>query len=175
NSAGAQAGLAKFLPLSFLAMIIVVIILFNALRQPVIIWLSVPLSIIGVTFGLLVTDSPFDFMALLGFLSLTGMMIKNAIVLIDQIDIEIAEGKEQFKAIIDSCMSRVRPVSLAAITTILGMTPLLFDAFFKNMSVTIMFGLAFATVLTLIVVPVLYSIFFRIHKPRPDSYVQTQV
>ena len=162
NSKNAQEGLAKYLPLSFLAMIIVVIILFNAIRQPIIIWLSVPLSVIGVTFGLLITNSPFDFMALLGFLSLSGMMIKNAIVLIDQIDLEIAEGKDRYLAIMDSCASRVRPVSLAAITTILGMTPLLFDAFFKNMSVTIMFGLAFATVLTLLVVPVLYAIFFRI-------------
>jgi multidrug efflux pump subunit AcrB len=166
NSKDAQAGLAKFLPLSFLAMILVVIILFNAIRQPLIIWLTVPLSIIGVTFGLLITDSPFDFMALLGFLSLSGMMIKNAIVLIDQIDLEIAEGKDRYLAILDSSVSRVRPVSLAAITTILGMTPLLFDAFFKNMSVTIMFGLAFTTVLTLTVVPVLYAIFFRIKKSR---------
>lgn len=173
NSTDAQAGLASYLPLSFLAMIIVVIILFNALRQPLIIWLSVPLSIIGVTCGLLITDSPFDFMALLGFLSLTGMMIKNAIVLIDQIDLEIAEGKERFLAIIDSCVSRVRPVALAAITTILGMTPLLFDAFFKNMSVTIMFGLAFATILTLIVVPVLYAILFNIHSKQASQQKAT--
>jgi multidrug efflux pump subunit AcrB len=166
NSTNAQAGLAKYLPVSFLAMIIVVIALFNAIRQPLIIWLSVPLSIIGVTFGLLITNSPFDFMALLGFLSLSGMLIKNAIVLIDQIDFEISEGKDRYLAILESSVSRVRPVALAAITTILGMTPLLMDAFFKNMSVTIMFGLAFATVLTLIVVPVLYAIFFNIHKKK---------
>ena len=170
NSTDAQAGLAKYLPLSFLSMIVVVIILFNAIRQPLIIWLSVPLSIIGVTCGLLVTNSPFDFMALLGFLSLTGMLIKNAIVLIDQMDMEIREGKERFLAIIDSAASRVRPVALAAITTILGMTPLLFDAFFKNMAVTIMFGLAFATVLTLIIIPVLYAIFFKIHQSSESSH-----
>lgn len=171
NSRDAQAGLAKYLPLSFLAMIIVVIALFNAVRQPLIIWCSVPLSIIGVTFGLLITNSPFDFMALLGFLSLSGMLIKNAIVLIDQIDLEIKEGKHRYLAILESSISRVRPVSLAAITTILGMTPLLMDAFFKNMSVTIMFGLAFATVLTLIVVPVLYAIFFNISSKQESSRV----
>lgn len=164
NSKNAQAGLAKVLPLSFLAMILVVIFLFNAIRQPLIIWLTVPLSVIGVTIGLLVTASPFDFMALLGFLSLSGMLIKNAIVLIDQIDEEIAAGKPRYQAIVDSALSRMRPVSLAAITTVLGMIPLLFDAFFKNMSITIMFGLGFATVLTLIVVPVLYAIFFRIRE-----------
>jgi multidrug efflux pump subunit AcrB len=166
NSTDAQVGLAKLLPLSFLAMILVVILLFNAIRQPLIIWLSVPLSIIGVTVGLLVTDSPFDFMSLLGVLSLSGMMIKNAIVLIDQIDFEIETGKDRYLSIIDSTISRVRPVSLAAITTVLGMIPLLFDAFFKSMAVTIMFGLSFATVLTLVVIPVLYSIFFNIRKRK---------
>ncbi len=130
------------------------------------IWLTVPLSVIGVTIGLLITASPFDFMALLGFLSLSGMLIKNAIVLIDQIDEEILSGKARFQAVIDSALSRMRPVSLAAITTVLGMIPLLFDAFFKNMSITIMFGLSFATILTLIVVPVLYVIFFKIHRQR---------
>lgn len=173
NSADAQAGLAKFLPLSFLAMFIVVVLLFNAIRQPLIIWLCVPLSIIGVTVGLLITNSAFDFMALLGVLSLSGMLIKNAIVLVDQIDSEIADGKDHYLAIIESSLSRVRPVSLAAITTVLGMIPLLFDAFFKNMSVTIMFGLTFATVLTLIVVPVLYAIFFNIHPKKVKIDDQT--
>lgn len=166
NSKDAQAGLATYLPLSFLAMFIVLVVLFNALKQPLVIFLTLPLAIIGVTVGLLITNSAFDFMALLGFLSLMGMIIKNAIVLIDQIDLEIKDGKDRFQAIIDSCISRVRPVSLAAITTILGLIPLLFDAFFKNMSVTIMFGLAFATALTLVVIPVLYAIFFNIHETK---------
>jgi multidrug efflux pump subunit AcrB len=143
-------------------MVLVVIILFNALKQPLIIWLTVPLSIIGVSIGLLAFDLPFDFMAILGFLSLVGMLIKNAIVLLDQIDLEIKSGKEKFTAIVDSCISRMRPVTMAAITTVLGMLPLLLDPFFKSMAVTIMAGLSFATVLTLIVVPVLYAIFFRI-------------
>jgi multidrug efflux pump subunit AcrB len=106
-------------------------------------------------------------MALLGLLSLTGMLIKNAIVLVDQIDIEIASGKDMYQSVIDSGISRLNPVMMAALTTILGMIPLLQDAFFKSMAVTIMFGLLVATVLTLIVVPVLYTIFFKI--PNPAS------
>ena len=101
-------------------------------------------------------------MSLLGALALIGLLIKNAIVLIEEIDQQIAEGKEQFTAIVDSAVSRMRPVVLAASTTILGMIPLLPDVFFVNMSITIMGGLAFATVLTLLVVPVLYAIFFKV-------------
>ena len=101
-------------------------------------------------------------MALLGLLSLAGMLIKNAVVLIDEIDVQLAGGKAGFQAVVDSGVSRLIPVSMAASTTILGMLPLLQDAFFVAMAVTIMFGLGFAAVLTLIVVPVLYAIFFRI-------------
>ena len=130
-----------------LLMVLVVIVLFNSIRQPLIIFLTVPLAIIGVTAGLLLTNQPFGFMALLGFLSLSGMMIKNAIVLIDEINVQIRSGAEPYRAIIDSGVSRLRPVSMAAMTTVLGMIPLLTDAFFVAMAVTIMFGLAFATVL----------------------------
>jgi len=157
----AQVALAAKIPMSIIAMIFIVILLFNAVRQPLIIWLCVPLSLIGVTAGLLITDKAFEFMALLGFLSLTGMLIKNAVVLIDQIDVEIKEGKDTLQAIIDSSMGRLRPVVLAAVTTVLGMIPLLFDAFFSSMAVTIMAGLTFATVLTMVIVPVLYAIFFK--------------
>ena len=142
-------------------MILVTIILFNSLRQPLIIWLCVPLAVIGVTVGLLATGQPFGFMALLGFLSLMGMLIKNAIVLIDQINTEIGEGKELLPSIIDSGVSRLRPVAMAALTTALGMVPLLMDAFFASMAITIIGGLLFATVLTMVVVPVFYSIFYR--------------
>jgi len=126
----------------------------------------VPLSIIGVTVGLLLFNQPFGFMSLLGLMSLSGMLIKNAIVLIDQIDSELKSGKGAFQAVIDSGVSRLIPVSMAALTTILGMMPLVQDAFFVSMAVTIMFGLGFATVLTLIFVPVLYTIFFRIKYER---------
>lgn len=162
NSKDAQAGLNKSLPVGILIMFLITMVLFSAVKQPLIIWLCVPMAIIGVTAGLLLTNMEFGFMALLGFLSLSGMLIKNAIVLIDQIDFEIKEGKHPWQAILDSSVSRMRPVILAAVTTVLGMIPLLFDIFFANMAVTIMFGLTFATILTLIVVPTLYRIFFRI-------------
>ena len=158
----AQNSLASALPGGFLMMILTTILLFGKVRQPAIIWLTVPLAVIGITAGLLSLDGAFDFMGLLGALSLIGLLIKNAIVLIEEIDQQIEEGIESFKAILDSAVSRMRPVMMAAATTILGMIPLLSDVFFVNMSIIIMSGLAFASILTLIVVPVLYSIFFKV-------------
>lgn len=160
DSNDAKAALAKSAPAVFIAMVLLVVFLFNGLRQPLIIWLCVPLSFIGVTAGLLATGQSFGFMALLGFLSLSGMLIKNGIVLLDQISLNRNEGMPPMPAIMDAAMSRLRPVSMAAATTILGMIPLLFDAFFVSMAVTIMFGLAFATLLTLVIVPVFYTIFY---------------
>ena len=162
DSADSTAKLGASIPIYFGMMILAVILLFNAFKQPAIIWLTVPLSLIGVTAGLLIFNQPFGFMALLGLMSLAGMLIKNAIVLIDQIDLEIREGKPPLLSVIDSGVSRMRPVSMAALTTIMGMIPLLQDKFFVSMAVTIMFGLGFATLLTLVVVPVLYTLFFRI-------------
>ncbi len=166
NSADAQAKLGQSLPAGFLAMVLITVLLFGKVRQPLVIWLVVPMSICGVTMGLLATNLPFGFMSLLGFLSLSGMLIKNAIVLVDEIDQQIGDGKNRYDAVRDASVSRLRPVALAAITTILGMAPLIFDAFFADMAVTIMGGLAFATVLTLVAVPNLYCLFFRI---RPSS------
>ena len=113
-------------------------------------------------FGLLLLGAPFGFIALLGFLSLSGMLVKNCIVLLEQINLERSEGKAAFNAVFDSAVSRVRPVSMAAITTILGMLPLLGDDFFASLAVVIMFGLGFATVLTLVFLPVLYCSMFKI-------------
>ncbi|WDT87427.1 efflux RND transporter permease subunit [Alteromonas sp. 009811495] len=161
SSSEAQQALGAGLPAGFLVMFIISVLLFGHARQPLIIWLVVPMAIVGVVTGLLSTDMPFGFMSLLGFLSLFGMLIKNAIVLIEEIDLQIEEGLVIHKAIVEATLSRVRPVALAAVTTILGMAPLLFDAFFADMAVTIMGGLAFATVLTLIAVPILYSLMFK--------------
>ena len=149
-------------------MFMITVFLFNAIRAPLVIWATVPLAIIGVAAGLLAMNAAFGFMALLGLLSLSGMLIKNGIVLVDQINIELDSGKPAYQAVIDSGVSRVRPVAMAAITTILGMVPLLFDVFFKSMAVTIMFGLGFATILTLIVVPVLYAMAYRIKSEPTD-------
>jgi multidrug efflux pump subunit AcrB len=148
-------------PIFFGLMVFIIICLFNSLRKTAVIWLVVPLAIVGVTVGLLVFNQPFGFMALLGFMSLAGMLIKNAIVLVDQIDEELKDGKPGVVAVVDSGVSRLIPVAMAAATTILGMAPLLGDAFFVAMAVTIMFGLGFATLLTLVVVPVLYATLFR--------------
>jgi len=162
SSQDANNALMGSIPLGVVVMFIITILLFNTLKQPLIIWSLAPMAIIGVSFGLLVTGVPFTFMALLGFISLVGMLLKNGIVLVDQINLETQEGKELYYAIFDSAVSRVRPVSMAAATTILGMIPLLFDAFFSSMAVTIMFGLGFATILTLIVVPVIYALVYRV-------------
>ncbi|WP_374378166.1 efflux RND transporter permease subunit [Pseudomonas fluvialis] len=130
--------------------------------------LTVPLALIGVTAGFLLTGIPFGFMALLGLLSLSGMLIKNGIVLVDEINLQLDSGKEPYACVVDAAISRVRPVAMAALTTILGMAPLLTDGFFQSMAVVIMFGLAAATLLTLVIVPVLYTLLFGI-RPQPAS------
>ena len=169
NSQEANAGLATTMPLGFGAMIIVVLFLFNAIRQSLIIWLTVPLCLIGVIWGLAATQTPLEFMAILGVLSLTGLLIKAAIVLLDEIDSQIADGVPRMDAIVDAAVSRVRPVVLGVLTTVLGVVPLLWDPFFASLAVVIICGLSFATILTLIVVPALYAIFFRV---RGDEVAQ---
>ncbi|MEO3413297.1 efflux RND transporter permease subunit [Roseovarius sp. CAU 1744] len=162
SSTDAQASLAAQLPMSLIIMVLITVLLFNALRQTLIIWLLVPMSINGVSLALLGTGLPFTFTALLGLLSLSGMLIKNGIVLVDEID-NVRADKPDWpldKAIVTASTSRLRPVILAAATTILGMMPLVFDAFFKSMAATIMGGLAFASILTLIAAPVFYYVLF---------------
>ncbi|EKA4466922.1 multidrug transporter AcrB [Vibrio parahaemolyticus] len=166
SSGDAQESLFTTMPMGYLFMFLITVFLFNSIKEPLIVWLTVPLALIGVTTGLLALNTPFGFMALLGFLSLSGMVLKNGIVLLDQIEIEMRSGKEAYDAVVDAAVSRVRPVCMAAITTILGMIPLLPDIFFKPMAVTIMFGLGFATILTLIVVPVLYRLFHKVSVPK---------
>lgn len=166
SSREAQAPLQRTFPLFLVAMFVILVVLFNSLRNPAIILLVVPLAVIGVVGGLLLTGRPFGFMAILGLLGLSGMLIKNAIVLIDQINLELAGGAPPYRAILDSAVSRLRPVTMAAGTTILGMTPLVPDPLYASMAVTIMGGLIVATFLTLVVVPVLYSLFFRIPAGR---------
>ncbi|MGE6993190.1 efflux RND transporter permease subunit [Pseudomonas sp. NPDC047961] len=165
QSSDAQQALASTLAVPYLAMVLVTVLLFAKVRQPMMIWLVVPMALCGVTLGLLVTGQPFGFMALLGLLSLTGMLIKNAVVLVDEIDRQIEDEVPRLTAIIEASASRLRPVMMAAGTTVLGMVPLLFDPFFANMAVTIMGGLGFATLLTLLAVPCLYLLFMRV-KPE---------
>jgi len=157
SASTAQASLGRQMPLAFGSMFLITLVLFGRLRQTLVIWTVVPMAITGVGLGLLTTGLPFSFTALLGLLSLSGMLIKNAIVLVEEIDTQKAEdGLSQSAAIVSASMSRLRPVLLAATTTILGMAPLLTDAFFASMAVTFMAGLGFASILTLIGIPAIY-------------------
>ena len=172
SSREANAGLAASAPYGFAAMVLAVVFMFNAFKQPLVIWMTAPLALIGVVFGLILFRTPFEFMAILGFLSLIGMMVKNAIVLVDEADTRINEGQQPYGAIIEACLGRARPVVLGALTTVLGVAPLLIDPFFKSMAVTVMFGLLFATALTLVVLPLFYAMLFRINTAKaqnPDS------
>ncbi len=162
KSANAQNGLMRMLPLSLLLMVVIVVALFNSLRKSLIICLCVPLATIGVTLGLIATGVSFSFMALLGFLSLSGMLLKDAIVLVSQIDLELEAGRAPHEAVIESAVSRLRPVMMTTLSTVFGVIPLLTDILFSPLAVTIMFGLTFASLLTLLVVPTLYVTFFRV-------------
>lgn len=154
----ANEALTQRIPSAFALMFFITVLMFGALKQPIVIWLTVPMIICGVALGLIATDLPLTFPSFLGLLSLSGMLIKNCIVLVDEIDKRLNEGEKTIQTMMIASISRLRPVMLAAITTIFGMSPLLTDAFFREMAVSIMSGLAFATLLTLIAVPVFYRI-----------------
>ncbi|WP_394497033.1 efflux RND transporter permease subunit [Shewanella sp. ENK2] len=148
-------------PKSFLIMVIILVLLFNAFKQPSIILITLPLAFIGVCWSLILFDKPFGFMALVGAIALSGMIIKNGIVLMDQIELERKNGAELDDAIIHSTLNRTMAISMGALTTALGMVPLLSDLLFDQMAATIIGGLAVATVLSLFIMPALYKLFFK--------------
>lgn len=154
--------ISKFFPLAFLLLIVILVALFGNFREPVIILCILPLSLIGVSVGLLITGFEFGFFPIAGWLGLLGMIIKNVIVLIDEINIQHRSGINLYTSIIEATVSRTRPVLMAATTTIFGMIPLLFDIAFRGMAATIIFGLTFATLLTLFVTPALYAMFYKV-------------
>jgi multidrug efflux pump subunit AcrB len=162
TSSEAQTSLFSSLPLGLLGMFIISMLLFGSFRQALSIWIIVPLMMIGIIGGLVLLGAPFTFMALLGTLSLIGMVLKNAIVLVEEINIQLEQQDDAFTAVVEAAVSRVRPVLMAAITTMLGMIPLFSDAFFASMAVVIVFGLGVATILTLVVLPVVYCALMRI-------------
>ena len=165
ESGDANASIAAELPMAGMFILLLLVWQFNSLRRPVIILATIPLGLVGVTFGLLIANSSFGFFTILGLISLSGIIINNAIVLLDRIAIEIRDfGRNQRDAIVTACQQRMRPILLTTATTVLGMTPLLWGgtSMFKPMAITIIFGLAFATMLTLLVVPVLYAMLFRV-------------
>lgn len=158
----AMQALVKYFPLAFLLLILILVALFRNFKQPIIILLILPLSLIGVAVGMLLTGFDFGFFCIAGWLGLLGMIIKNVIVLLDEMNILKRQGYSRYDAIVEATVSRVRPVLMAAITTIFGMIPLLFDIVFGGMAATIVFGLTFATLLTLFVTPALCGIFYKI-------------
>ncbi|MGI9511205.1 MAG: efflux RND transporter permease subunit, partial [Geminicoccaceae bacterium] len=162
----AQTSLIPGLVPAIVLMAVIIVALFNAIRPALIIALTIPFAIIGVTAILLPTQTPFGFMALLGGMSLAGLMIKNAIVLMDEINANLAAGQIPYDATVGAGMSRVRPVVLGAATTVLGVVPLLQDPFWVSMSMTMMAGLTFGTILTMILVPVLYAALHGIYKQK---------
>ena len=149
-------------PLAIILMIAILIMLFKDYKKPAIIFCCIPLILVGVIPTVLVTGKPFGFVAIVGVLGLIGMMIKNGIVLMDEINLEIESGIRPRRALIQSSKSRLRPVMMASLTTILGMIPLVPDAMFGSLAVTIMGGLFVGTLITLIFIPVLYALFFKI-------------
>ena len=154
--------LFKNFPLSIILMIAILIMLFKDYKKPMIIFCCIPFIIVGVVIVMLLTGKVFNFVAIVGTLGLIGMLIKNGIVLMDEISLQINRGVEPVKALIDSSQSRLRPVMMASLTTILGMIPLLPDAMFGSLAASIMGGLLFATLITLLFIPVLYALFFKI-------------
>lgn len=167
SSRDAQASLIPGIVPAAVIMLFIMVALFNDFRPPLVIVLTIPLAFIGISFGLLATGAAFGFLALLGAMSLAGMMIKNAIVLLDEINIQMEAGLGRYDATIIAAVSRLRPVALAAATTVLGVVPLIQDPFFVGLAVTIMAGLAFGTVLTMLVVPTLYATIYGLSSPKP--------
>jgi multidrug efflux pump subunit AcrB len=165
SSVQANESIMVKLPIAGLIIVILLVIQFNSIRKPVIILTTIPLGLIGVVIGLLVARSYFGFMTLLGIVSLAGIVINNAIVLLDRIKIEIDErGLEPARAVVEATQRRLRPILLTTATTIGGLIPLWIGGgpMWETMAIAIIFGLAFATALTLGVVPVLYSVFYRV-------------
>ena len=157
-----QTNLFRNLPLALGLMLIIVIALFNNLKQALIIFIILPFVLIGIVVGFVSTGGVFNFIGIIGALGLIGMMTKNSIVLLDEINLNIKSGQPRHQAILSAAVSRMLPVLLASVTTMLGMFPLLFDVMFKSMAITIIFGLLLGTVITLFVVPVLYAVLFRV-------------
>ena len=156
----AMEALIKYFPLAIVFLVFILVALFGNFRQPSIIFFILPLSVIGVVVGMLVTGFQFGFFCIAGWLGLLGMIIKNVIVLLDEVNIQRRAGVAPGEAIVEATVSRTRPVLMAAITTIFGSIPLLFDVVFGGMAATIVFGLSFATLLTLFVTPALYAVFY---------------
>ena len=160
-------GMAVMFPAAILLMFVIMVFLFNGFRQTIIIFLMLPLILIGMVLGLWFARMDLSFMAIVGLLSLVGMLAKNSIVLLDQVSADFEAGRDKYEAIVEDGVSRLRPVAMSAVTTVLGMLPLVWDVMFGPMAVTIMAGLTVSTILTLLVIPVLTAIAYKV--PCPDD------
>lgn len=170
----AVSDIIKQMPKALLIMVIILVAMFNRFKQPIIILSTIPLAACGATFALIGLGKPFGFMALVGAITLSGMIIKNGIVLMDQIELERANGKSLSDAIKHATVNRTMAISMGALTTALGMIPLLSDLLFDQMAATIIGGLVAATVLSLFVMPALYRLTTKEEVNEPQAELLTQ-
>jgi len=167
ESAKANASLAAVFPVMAIVTLSLLMMQLQSFSRLALVFATAPLGLIGATGALLITNKPFGFVALLGLIALAGMIMRNTVILVDQIERDIAAGHPRYQAIIDATVRRARPVTLTAFAAILGMIPLATSIFWGPMAITITGGLFVATVLTLIVVPALYALWFRVKKDEP--------
>ena len=162
----AIGNLMKFVPITIFLILVILLLLFNSWRKVILILLCFPFVFCGITPSLLLSGQPMTFMTIIGMLGLIGMMVKNAIVLVDEINrLQTEEKVIPYTAVIEATVSRVRPVLMASLTTIVGMIPLVTDPMYSSMAITIMGGLTVGTMITLVLLPIFYATLFRIHKP----------
>lgn len=162
----AIGNLMKYVPITIFLILVILLLLFNSWRKVILILLCLPFVFCGITPSLLLSGQPMTFMAIIGMLGLIGMMVKNAIVLVDEIGrLQTEEKVSPYTAIVEAAASRVRPVLMASLTTIVGMIPLVGDPMYSSMAITIMGGLTVGTVITLVLLPLFYATLFRIRKP----------
>jgi multidrug efflux pump len=175
ESVKANTALIAVFPVMAIAMLAILMIQLQSFSRLALVFVTAPLGLIGATGALLISNRPFGFVALLGLIALAGMIMRNTVILVDQIDRDIAAGHGRHPAIIDATVRRARPVVLTALAAILGMVPLARSVFWGPMAITIMGGLLVATILTLLVVPALYALWFRVARDEPiDAFVPAE-
>jgi multidrug efflux pump len=169
ESVKANSALAAVFPIMGVSMLALLMIQLQSFSRLALVFVTAPLGLIGATGALLLSNRPFGFVALLGLIALAGMIMRNTVILVDQIDRDIAAGRGRYRAVVDATVRRARPVALTALAAILGMIPLAGSLFWGPMAITIMGGLFIATVLTVLVVPALYAMWFRVGMDEPAA------
>jgi multidrug efflux pump len=177
ESVKANNALVVVFPVMAIAMLALLMVQLQSFSRLALVFVTAPLGLIGATGALLVSNRPFGFVALLGLIALAGMIMRNTVILVDQIDRDIADGHRRYRAVIDATVRRARPVALTALAANLDMIPLAGSLFWGPMAITIMGGLFVATVLMLVVVPALYALWFRVRidEPAPAPSVHPEL